>query len=180
MSHHKTSHVHFFSFDIRLFRQFESAILINLLIEIGRAHKYKGRPVSLTLSLCIYVYRCRGCCAFFCLPVRVYTVQVKRLYANVFGFIWYAEKKSVAALMDFIFNIPVIVVPSHSRLTFDGNVDNQKFCGNNVFMRLFDTMLIGSFIFCFVWLNISCVFPTIFFVYFSYLFFFEWAPLKDG
>lgn len=65
----------------------------------------------------------------------------------------------------YIFNIPVIVVPSHSRLTFDGNVDNQKFCGNNVSMWLFDTLSIESYcIFLFPMNFISCVFFLTFFL----------------
>lgn len=42
---HKTRAI-FINHDIELFRQFESAILINLLINIGKVYNHKGRPIS--------------------------------------------------------------------------------------------------------------------------------------
>lgn len=50
-------------------------------------------------------------------------------------------KKTIQTLWWMLFSIfKPSYMPSFSWLTFDGNVDNQKFRGNNVSVWLFDTM----------------------------------------
>ena len=87
----------FYPFDIGLFRQFESAILINLLIEIGRAHT-KG-----DLSVDFYVYRSR--IAHFYLSFDLYSRHFMPMFSVSFGM--QNMRKKVSALIDFIFDIPM-------------------------------------------------------------------------
>lgn len=73
--------------------------------------------------------------------VFICSTEEKRLCANVYGYTWHMPKKTIQTLWWMLFSIfKPSYMPSFSWLTFDGNVDNQKFRGNNVSVWLFDTM----------------------------------------